>query len=664
MATQPATNLKPQATRFYPKQNLDGSISTRFVHVVEIPPRFASSAPSSRTEHTKRTKRRLEIQRIRRDALRNSRARSHAYSQRVRLSAREHRTRSAKNIRSKTSRLSSSVGHKVRELDARSKYNSCASGQERQSLLEKRRHSYPRYVEQAKRELSPAPKLHTRAQAGISTPPDDRLKDSTRPSRIPCYTKWAHRAHSPISEPSPLSPVAASTSELRSKLTPRDCRIPHREKPGPSALLSIPEPPSAYIKLVSSLLRSRVRTSLDCLRKFHYKTNHTPHRDPPIALQLPVYHSGPLQRDPRHIRDTDRDTYHYDLHTPVAKPPTWFQSVVVTGIKHDILQVRKIKRRISGPAFHPSRRRVPPQARPWHIKPAGSFAERVGEKLNFSKKVWKKLGKGKDGKDVSKEEKLIACETPSLLYCSVCTTLHGLINFIPTEHSTLPQRRQCSGSTSHLNICQHWRTSWAELRDLVSHPGSKVSCSAGHHGHLPSASMVNEEEVTIVRECEGEVVIRKKMVLAQFPSHVECYPWLMLQRRMEELEQWICPHIHLDIDGFAAHIASSGGKPRSRSHPKTTKMTCGCCNGIHHCPNPQCETSWWLYRRPGTSRHDSFIDVDRTEVDEVVLEVERCLGKMSEEWGKDGVCGERWGAQAVPGERKVERFWWLERRER
>jgi len=228
-------------------------------------------------------------------------------------------------------------------------------------------------------------------------------------------------------------------------------------------------------------------------------------------------------------------------------------------------------------------------------------------------------------------------------WCEACGMLHSLSDFTEGEVGKAAQHRRCKGRTARLDVCQHWSTDWDELREHLPEPGDKMYCEGGHHGNIPPVSEDPRDELTLIRDSSNEVILRKKLVLAHCPSFAKHYPPLLLQRRLEQLQQPLCPHMYMDIYGYQTHLDTRGCKSQ-----RSCGRLCECCGGVHKCPDPRCETEWWVSRRK-EERHDSVTDLGSERADEMVLEVERRLGKMSDEWGVDGVVGERWCVQIVGG---------------
>jgi hypothetical protein len=551
MNSQRATTAKAQIVGIHLNNNeFNGSVSTRFVYTVHIPLRYTKFASES---STKGSKDHLEALRIRRSTLRNSRARSLIYTQRVRLSVREHRVRSERNIRSKTNRLTTSATRKVGGWETRSRKDVDLSTADGPAQLSKdcrllRRHSYPRYTQRIRRVSPFIPKLATSTSAVVPTLSSAQL----RPSRRVHYAQ--------------------------------------RTQPASSGILKTPIPPRA-----------------------------------------PDY-STPVTKDAKEAREAGK-----------TKGISRLQSLVLSGIIQDqFLRLRRVKFRLPEPVYKPPSRSKPPLSWSLNNKWTGSFHANILDKFTLSKGLWRKTGKGKVRIDKEENEERIVTESPWLLWCSACSTLHGLTDFSDLERAESSKHRRCKGTNSNLNVCQHWSTNWHALRDLLAHCGNTIYCKEGHHGNVPSAFQDSPAEVTITREASGEVVIRKRLVLAHFPNDAEHYPCRLLRKRIEQLKQYLCPHVYMSVEGFEEHLYSEGGRSRTGDDERK----CGCCDGVHRCPERLCETEWWLYRREGRINN-----VTDRGVDEAVLEIERRLGKMSEEFGSDGATGERWMSQVLDRER-------------
>ncbi|KAF2249039.1 hypothetical protein BU26DRAFT_564722 [Trematosphaeria pertusa] len=158
-----------------------------------------------------------------------------------------------------------------------------------------------------------------------------------------------------------------------------------------------------------------------------------------------------------------------------------------------------------------------------------------------------------------------------------------------------------------LDVCQHLSLDQDDLDLQFAQGIVRAYCYHGYHGLIRPLSREHERtEVTLTLGGGGSVIITKHLVLAQFPSDAPSYPPQLLRRRLEQLEQSLCPHVFLDrCGGLEAHVQCAEALQAGG---------CMCCGGIHRCRDEGCETEWKAYRRKGEEG-----------VDEVVLEVVRKL---------------------------------------
>lgn len=192
-----------------------------------------------------------------------------------------------------------------------------------------------------------------------------------------------------------------------------------------------------------------------------------------------------------------------------------------------------------------------------------------------------------------------------------------------------------SAEKSVLIVCQHWDMDFKTLQEYLAYVRITY-CDLGHHGLVePICTEHKRREVSLDREEDGEVVLRKLLVLAHCPNDT-AYPPVLLQRRLEQLQQSICPHVFLDSD---THLSSL--VPGSR--PRNIDEECMCCSTVHSCPNLFCDTKWWITRRGPLK----CLNSEDYGIDEVVLNVSRRLGKMEAGTGRDGVEGKRYLSQTV-----------------